>query len=183
MFFEKSTGEKAIASPGARVRGNAAALDPVPELVWVHLYSIDEDARSWLAEHARLSAQAVEALTAPETRPRCDQWEGGALVNLRGRTAEEATAGADPLASLRIWATRGRVFSITRTQLCALGAIEECVAADRIHDPGDLIAECAVAMGFGASSEDIARSCHAHPTLAEAVKEAALAVDGRAIHF
>ena len=48
---------------------------------------------------------------------------------------------------------------------------------------GDLIAECAVAMDFGASSEDIARSCHAHPTLAEAVKEAALAVDGRAIHF
>lgn len=48
---------------------------------------------------------------------------------------------------------------------------------------GDLIAECAVAMEFGATSEDIARSCHAHPTLAEAVKEAALAVDGRAIHF
>ena len=48
---------------------------------------------------------------------------------------------------------------------------------------GDLIAECAVAMEFGASSEDIARCCHAHPTLAEAVKEAALAVDGRAIHI
>jgi dihydrolipoamide dehydrogenase len=37
-------------------------------------------------------------------------------------------------------------------------------------------------MEFGASSEDLARSCHAHPTLAEALKEAALAVDGRAIH-
>jgi dihydrolipoamide dehydrogenase len=48
---------------------------------------------------------------------------------------------------------------------------------------GDLIAEAAVAIEFGASSEDIARSSHAHPTLAEAVKEAALAVDGRAIHF
>lgn len=48
---------------------------------------------------------------------------------------------------------------------------------------GELIAECATAMEFGASSEDIARCCHAHPTLAEAVKEAALAVDGRAIHF
>ncbi|MGE0378887.1 MAG: FAD-dependent oxidoreductase, partial [Planctomycetaceae bacterium] len=48
---------------------------------------------------------------------------------------------------------------------------------------GELIAECAIAMEFGASSEDIARCCHAHPTLAEAVKEAALAVDGRAIHF
>ncbi len=48
---------------------------------------------------------------------------------------------------------------------------------------GDLIAEIAVGIEFGASSEDIARSCHAHPTLAEAVKEAALAVDGRAIHM
>lgn len=48
---------------------------------------------------------------------------------------------------------------------------------------GDLIAEAAVAIEFGASSEDLARACHAHPTLAEAVKEAALAVDGRAIHF
>ena len=47
---------------------------------------------------------------------------------------------------------------------------------------GELIAEAAIAMGFGASSEDIARCCHAHPTLAEAVKEAALAVDNRAIH-
>ena len=47
---------------------------------------------------------------------------------------------------------------------------------------GDLIAEAAAAMAFGASSEDIARCSHAHPTLAEALKEAALAVDGRAIH-
>ena len=47
---------------------------------------------------------------------------------------------------------------------------------------GDLIAEAAIAMEFGASSEDIARSCHAHPTLSEIVHEAALAVDGRAIH-
>jgi dihydrolipoamide dehydrogenase len=47
---------------------------------------------------------------------------------------------------------------------------------------GDLIAEASVAIEFGASSEDIARSCHAHPTLAEALHEAALAVDGRAIH-
>ena len=47
---------------------------------------------------------------------------------------------------------------------------------------GDLIAEAAVAMEYGASSEDIARASHAHPTLSEAVKEAAMAVAGRAIH-
>jgi dihydrolipoamide dehydrogenase len=50
-------------------------------------------------------------------------------------------------------------------------------------DAGNMIAEAAVAMEFGAASEDIARTCHAHPTLTEAVKEAALAVDKRAIHM
>ena len=48
---------------------------------------------------------------------------------------------------------------------------------------GDMIAEMALAMEFGASAEDIARTCHAHPTHTEAVKEAALAIDKRAIHF
>jgi dihydrolipoamide dehydrogenase len=48
---------------------------------------------------------------------------------------------------------------------------------------GDLIAEAVAAIEFGASSEDIARTCHGHPTLAEVVKEAALAVDDRAIHI
>ena len=50
-------------------------------------------------------------------------------------------------------------------------------------DAGALIAELVTAMEFGASAEDIARICHAHPTLSEAVKEAALAVDGRALHI
>ncbi|MCL4767055.1 MAG: dihydrolipoyl dehydrogenase [Hyphomicrobiaceae bacterium] len=48
---------------------------------------------------------------------------------------------------------------------------------------GELIAEAAVIMEFGGSAEDLARTCHAHPTLSEAVKEAALAVDKRAIHM
>ena len=50
-------------------------------------------------------------------------------------------------------------------------------------DAGTLIAELAIAMEFGASAEDVARTCHAHPSLNEAVKEAALAVDGRALHM
>ena len=50
-------------------------------------------------------------------------------------------------------------------------------------DAGNMIAEAAVAMEFGAAAEDIARTCHAHPTLPEAVKEAALAVAKRAIHI
>ncbi|MBK8769876.1 MAG: dihydrolipoyl dehydrogenase [Rhizobiales bacterium] len=63
------------------------------------------------------------------------------------------------------------------------------VATDRVlgchivgPQAGELIHEVAVLMEFGGSAEDLARTCHAHPTLAEAVKEAALAVAGRAIH-
>jgi dihydrolipoamide dehydrogenase len=50
-------------------------------------------------------------------------------------------------------------------------------------DAGTLIAELTTAMEFGASAEDVARTCHAHPSLSEAVKEAALAVAGRALHI
>eukprot|EP00897_Mesotaenium_endlicherianum_P010234 jgi/Mesen1/9239/ME000006S09241 len=48
---------------------------------------------------------------------------------------------------------------------------------------GELISECVLAMEYGAASEDIARTCHGHPTLSEAVKEAALATCGKAIHM
>jgi dihydrolipoyl dehydrogenase len=50
-------------------------------------------------------------------------------------------------------------------------------------DAGNMIAEAAVAMEFGAAADDVARTCHAHPTLTEAVKEAALAVGKRSIHM
>jgi len=50
-------------------------------------------------------------------------------------------------------------------------------------DAGNMIAEAVLAMEYKASAEDIARTCHAHPTEMEAVKEAAMAADGRAIHI
>jgi len=48
---------------------------------------------------------------------------------------------------------------------------------------GEMIAEAVLAMEYGASSEDVARTCHAHPTLSEAFKEACMAAHGQAIHF
>ncbi len=64
-----------------------------------------------------------------------------------------------------------------------------CATTDRLlgchiigPNAGDLIAELVLALEFGAASEDVARTCHAHPTLGEVVKEACLAVDGRPIH-
>jgi len=48
---------------------------------------------------------------------------------------------------------------------------------------GEMIAEACLAYEYGASSEDVARTCHAHPTLSEAFKEACMAAHGKAIHF
>lgn len=68
-------------------------------------------------------------------------------------------------------------------KLLAHGETDRLLGAHIVGpDAGTLIAELALAIEFGASSEDLARTCHAHPTLNEAVKEAALAADGRAVH-
>ena len=102
----------------------------------------------------------------------------------------------DELKDQKIPYKRGVFPFIANGRARALGAVEGRVKmlahaeTDRILGvhvigprAGDLIAEAAVAIEFGASSEDIARSSHAHPTLAEAMKEAALAVDRRPIHI
>lgn len=122
----------------------AEALASAADLVWVHLAS-NEEARDWLCSHAALEAYAVDALTATETRPRCEAFADGALVNLRGRSDEELP-GSDVLASLRIWATRGRVFSVSRVHVIALDAVRASVEAGEMRDPGDLIASFATAI-------------------------------------
>ena len=81
---------------------------------------------------------------------------------------------------------RARAMAMTDGFVKILADADDRPRARRPHhraEAGTLIPECVVAMEFGASAEDIARTCHAHPTLNEAVKEAALAVDGRAIHI
>jgi dihydrolipoamide dehydrogenase len=84
------------------------------------------------------------------------------LANSRGRTYGQTEGFVKILAD----AKTDRVLGVHLIGPCA----------------GELVAEAAVAMEFGAAAEDIARTCHAHPTFSEAVREAALAVDGRAIH-
>ena len=130
---------------GQRVEvGDALSSDA--DLVWVHLTTTAEHAQAWLTDEAGLSAYVVDALTATESRPRCEQFDQGALVNLRGRSDEELEQ-SDPLASVRIWGTKGRVFSVTRTHLIATDAVEEAVKrGGEVHDPGDLIAAYATAI-------------------------------------
>ena len=106
-----------------------------------------------------------------------------------GRTEEELKeagvaykAGKFPFSAN----ARGRVNAATDGFVKIL-ADEKTDAILGVHiigpDAGTMIAEAVLAMEFGGSAEDVARTCHAHPTLSEAVKEAALAVDGRPIHI
>jgi dihydrolipoamide dehydrogenase len=106
-----------------------------------------------------------------------------------GKTEEELkNAGVEYRKGIFPFMANGRARAIAHTE----GRVK--ILADATTDrvlgvhiigahAGDLIAEAAVAMAFGASAEDIAMASHAHPTLAEAIKEAALAVDGRPIHI
>ncbi|MFP6663750.1 MAG: dihydrolipoyl dehydrogenase [Deltaproteobacteria bacterium] len=106
-----------------------------------------------------------------------------------GLNSEQAAAqGIEVKEGMFPFAANGRAKTMGETE----GAVKILADAktDRIlgvHIVGagasDLIAEAAIAMAMGASAEDIARSVHAHPTLAESIKEAALAVDGRALHM
>ena len=83
--------------------------------------------------------------------------------------------------SLRVWSSLARPLPPAPDLASAANLVlgVHIVSANA----SEMIAEAAVLMEFGGSAEDLARTCHAHPTLTEAVKEAALAVDKRAIHM
>jgi dihydrolipoamide dehydrogenase len=136
---------------------------------------------------------AVERLAGQQTRVEYDAipavvytWPEVAAV---GRTEEELkAAGVDYRVGKFPFTANPRA----RTNADTDGFVKVLAetASDRVRgvhiigpDAGTMIAEAALAMEFGASAEDIARTCHAHPTLPEAIKEAALAVAGRAIHI
>jgi zinc transporter len=121
------------------------ALDIDHGFVWVHLSTNNDHAQAWLADIAKLDDYLVDALTATETRPRCEQFGDGALLNLRGRSEDEMVS-SDPLASIRIWAIAGRLISVTRKKLNAIDLVEQSVAAGQVRDPGDLITEFATAI-------------------------------------
>jgi len=106
-----------------------------------------------------------------------------------GKSEEELkAAGVAYKAGKFPFLANSRARSVAETD--GLVKILACAKTDRVlgvhiigPDAGTLIAEAVAVMEFGGSSEDIARTCHAHPTLNEAVKEAALAVLGRAVHI
>lgn len=132
----------AVSSGIAQEISVANALTAKCDLVWIHLHSEGDDAHRWLIEQARVPALVADALTATESRPRCEAIGEGALINLRGLSSD-AMSISDPLASIRIWALKGRVISVTRKPLQALSPVKALVQAGSANDPGDLIAAMA----------------------------------------
>jgi len=121
------------------------ALGKDAPLSWIHLNTNDERAQLWLSGEAKLAQPVIEALTAMETRPRCDLFGPAALINLRGMSSETLDS-SDPLASIRMYAHGGCVFSVSRKQLNAVQPVRKQVEAGKILDPGDLIAAIAQAI-------------------------------------
>jgi len=111
-------------------------------LVWVQIDGREQRYRDWLDTRSGLSPAVIAALTAVETRPRCEQIGDGALINLRG-LGETPEDDPDRLVSIRMWAERGRVISMGYRRLAAMPALREAVLAGKVRDPGDLISTLA----------------------------------------
>ncbi len=159
------------------------------------IYAIGDAIRGPMLAHKAMDEGSALAERLAGQQPRIDYdaipavvytWPEAASV---GKTEEELTAAGTAYRAGRF------PFTATpraRTNGYAEGFVKILAdsATDRVlgvhiigPDAGTMIAEATLAIEFGASAEDIARTCHAHPTLSEAMKEAALAVDGRAIHI
>jgi zinc transporter len=114
--------------------------------IWSHIEGSEEIDLARLKTGANpVPDVAASALVARETRPRCDQIEDGALINLRGPAATELD-DSDRLVSIRFWVRRGHVISVSRRTLRATGIVAAHTEAERILDPGDLIAAFARAI-------------------------------------
>jgi zinc transporter len=116
----------------------ACAQQPDPaRLVWAHLDGREEETLAWLRAHGGMPETVIYALTAIETRPRCEAIAEGALVNLRG-PAETPDEG-DPLVSIRLWLEQGRVISVSYRPIAPIHLLREQMEKGEIKDPGDFV--------------------------------------------
>jgi len=122
-----------------------AARESPAIFVWIHLDGREEETLHWLQEHAGIPESVIYALTATETRPRCEAIGDGALINLRGPVANDEEA-PDRLASIRFWAEQGRTISVTFRPVDGVDAFKERMDQGLVKDPGDLVAGIAVAL-------------------------------------
>jgi len=124
--------------------GEAVAYDG-RGFAWVHIEGRDNVDLSWLKPEHGVPDVAASALVARETRPRCDEVEDGAIINLRGPAAAELD-DSDKLVSIRFWVRRNIVISVSRRPLLATTDVQALTRAGKIGDAGDLIAAFARAI-------------------------------------
>ena len=129
--------------------GKAHGVDPAlactasaAPFAWVHLDGNAAETAEWLQTDGHLPPTVAYALTATETRPRCEPIDKGALVNLRGPT--EGEAEGDRLVSIRVWVEQGRAITVSFRPLAGLGDLRGVMEQGNIKDPGDLISQLAV---------------------------------------
>lgn len=123
--------------------GQACAKRPDPaRLIWAHLDGNEEETLAWLRQHGGMPETVIYALTAIETRPRCEQIGEGALVNLRGPA--ETPDDGDPLVSIRLWLEKGRVISVSYRPIAPIHTMREQMEGGLIKDPGDFVSHMAM---------------------------------------
>jgi zinc transporter len=118
------------------------AMTTMPAFTWVHIDGRAENARQIASQMADMPEPAINALVAQETRPRCTFMGAGALINLRG-PGQSVEGDGDPLVSIRLWAEKARLISVSYRKLDAIDPVMARMLAGTIHDPGDLIASLA----------------------------------------
>jgi zinc transporter len=116
----------------------AATANGAARLIWIHLDQNDPATEAFLLERLKLNEVVVNALTALETRPRCDAMGDGALINLRGLSLQDEPE-ADDLVSIRIWTGRGCIVSVARYTMRALPELCDAFKAGKVKDPGDFV--------------------------------------------
>lgn len=114
-----------------------------PGFVWLHAEGVGRGEAMDLPGY--VPSMAANALLAHETRPRCDEVDDAALINLRG-TALDTMQDSDGLVSIRVWVEGKRVTSVSRHRLAALAKVEAAMHAGRLTDGGDFVATLAVAI-------------------------------------
>ena len=111
--------------------------------VWLHVDGAPSGERPDLP--AYVPDPAANALLASETRPRCDEIDQAALINLRG-TGRSALTDSDQLVSIRVWVEAHRVTSVSRNPLAALDKVVEAMHAGKLADGGDFVSVLAQAI-------------------------------------
>lgn len=143
---QRSVSLRALLLEGSRVRELPAGevADYRGEgFVWLHVEGAGLADRPALPRY--VPDLAAHALIASETRPRCEEIDQGALVNLRGN-ALEPMQDSDGLVSIRVWVEANRVTSVTRNPLAALAMVEAAMRDGRLADGGDFVAALAQAI-------------------------------------